>query len=95
MDVFVNLPTGFGKSLIYQALDAVGFQRDRNVHYGSYCCGRFSTGESDERPGGKSQEARYPCKSLERHIKRKTVGRLSRDIYLPNIELQRKKARSN
>ena len=44
--MFVNFPTGFGKSLIYQALPLIQIQSQRNLTI--CCCGGFAACESYE-----------------------------------------------
>ena len=48
-DVFVNLPTGYGKLLIYQALSFVYIQFLKLLVTDCYC--GFATCKSYERPG--------------------------------------------
>ena len=48
-DVFVNLPTGYGKSFVYQALPFVYDSIFEAA--GQYCCCGFAACKSYERPG--------------------------------------------
>lgn len=59
-DEFINLPTGFGKSLIYQALPLFATLRGTTEHY---CC--FVPGESHERSSYKAGKYLYSCCSAQ------------------------------
>ena len=59
-DAFVNLPTGYGKSLIYQA---VPFVYDSIFEAaGQYCCCSFAACKSYERPGRQTGKSLNSCR---------------------------------
>lgn len=63
-DVFVNLPTGFGKSLIYQALPLL-FDILSNAS-GHRCCD-LAIGKSYEKPGRKAYQSWNFTSHSQRH----------------------------
>ena len=61
-DVFINLPTGYGKSLIYQALSFVyNSILDLKLLVTDCCCG-FAACKSYERPGRKIGKSWNSCR---------------------------------
>ena len=59
-DEFVNLPTGYGKSLIYQALSFI-YDSIFEAAGQYYCCG-FAACKSYERPGRQTSKSWNSCR---------------------------------
>ena len=60
-DVFINLPTGYGKSLIYQALSFVYNSIFLKLLVTDCCCG-FAACKSYERPGRQTGKSWNSCR---------------------------------